>query len=104
MQVRLAIVRRRFWDHSNAAHDESRSHRRFAHSSMAARVGFSATISREPRQARKGATVTVISGAGEAPARAVSSNKGRWVPGYWLWPELAPDSPSRRVKFEPSSQ
>jgi hypothetical protein len=39
---------------------------------MAARVGFSATISREPRQARKGATVTVISGAGEAPARAVS--------------------------------
>ena len=42
------------------------------HGSMAARVGFSATISREPRQARKGATVTVISGAGEVPARAVS--------------------------------
>jgi hypothetical protein len=40
---------------------------------MAARVGFSATISREPRQARKGATVTVISGAGEVPARAVSN-------------------------------
>ena len=36
---------------------------------MAARVGFSATISRESRQARKGATVTVISGAGELPAR-----------------------------------
>jgi hypothetical protein len=42
------------------------------HSSMAARVGISATISRQSRQARKGATVTVRSGAGEAPARAVS--------------------------------
>ena len=40
---------------------------------MAARVGFSATISRESRQARKGATVTVISGAGEVPARAASN-------------------------------
>ena len=40
---------------------------------MAARVGFSATISREPRQARKGATVTVMSGAGEVPARAASN-------------------------------
>jgi len=40
---------------------------------MAARVGFSATSSREPRQARKGATVTVISGAGEVPARAASA-------------------------------
>jgi hypothetical protein len=40
---------------------------------MAARVGFSATISREPRQARKGATVTVMSGAGEVPARVASN-------------------------------
>jgi hypothetical protein len=40
---------------------------------MAARVGFSATISRESRQARKGATVTVMSGAGEVPARAASN-------------------------------
>ncbi len=40
--------------------------------SMAARVGFFATIGRQPRQARKGATVTVTSGAEEVPARAVS--------------------------------
>ena len=46
---------------------------------MAARVGFSATISRESRQARKGATVTVISGAGEVPARAVSSCHGGFL-------------------------
>src|SRR5262249_18866719 len=39
---------------------------------MAARAGSSATISREPRQARKGATVTVTSGAGGPPARAVA--------------------------------
>ena len=39
---------------------------------MVARVGIFATISREPRQARKGATVTVISGAEEAPARAAT--------------------------------
>ena len=40
---------------------------------MVARIGSSATISRESRQARKGATVTVISGAGEVPARAASN-------------------------------
>jgi hypothetical protein len=40
--------------------------------SMAARAGFSATMTRQPRQARKGATVTVSSGAGAVPARAVS--------------------------------
>jgi len=39
---------------------------------MVARVGIFATISREPRQARKGATVTVMSGAEEAPARAAT--------------------------------
>jgi DNA polymerase III subunit gamma/tau len=39
---------------------------------MVARVGIFATISRESRQARKGATVTVISGAEEAPARAAT--------------------------------
>ncbi len=39
---------------------------------MVARVGILATISREPRQARKGATVTVMSGAEEAPARAAT--------------------------------
>jgi len=43
---------------------------------MVARVGFSATIGRKPRQARKGATVAVISGAGEAPARAASIKRG----------------------------
>jgi len=43
---------------------------------MVARVGFSATINRESRQARKGATVTVISGAGEVPARAASIARG----------------------------
>ena len=40
---------------------------------MAARVGSSATISRQPRQARKGATVPVILGAGGVLARAVAS-------------------------------
>ena len=40
--------------------------------SMVARVGSSATISREPRQARKGATVAVASGAGGVLARAAS--------------------------------
>jgi hypothetical protein len=39
---------------------------------MAARVGSSATISREPRQARKGATVAVTSGAGGSLARAAA--------------------------------
>ena len=37
--------------------------------SMVARVGSSATVYREPRQARKGATVTAIPGAGGSPAR-----------------------------------
>jgi len=40
---------------------------------MVARAGSSATISREPRQARKGATVAVASGAGGVLARAASS-------------------------------
>jgi len=40
--------------------------------SMVARAGSSATISREPRQARKGATVAVASGAGGVLARAAS--------------------------------
>jgi len=44
---------------------------------MAARVGFSATISREPRQARKGATVAAMSGAGEVPAWAASIEEAR---------------------------
>jgi DNA polymerase-3 subunit gamma/tau len=39
---------------------------------MAARVGSSATIGRESRQARKGATVTVTSGAGGVLARAAA--------------------------------
>jgi hypothetical protein len=39
---------------------------------MVARVGFFATASRESRQARKGATVTVMSSAEEAPARAAT--------------------------------
>jgi hypothetical protein len=39
---------------------------------MVARVGSSATISRESRQARKGATVTVTSGAGGVLARAAT--------------------------------
>jgi hypothetical protein len=43
---------------------------------MAARVGFSATINRQSRQVRKEATVTVISGAGEVLARAVSIHPG----------------------------
>jgi hypothetical protein len=52
---------------------------------MVARVGIFATISREPRQVRKEATVTVISGAEELPARAATppnSLKGA--------PEIAP--------------
>ena len=40
--------------------------------SMVARVGSSATVNREPRQARKGATVTAIPGAGGRPARVAS--------------------------------
>ena len=40
--------------------------------SMVARVGSSATISRKPRQARKGAAVAVRSGAGGVLARAAS--------------------------------
>ena len=40
---------------------------------MVARAGSSATISREPRQARKGATVAVASGAGGVLARAASN-------------------------------
>ena len=40
--------------------------------SMAVRVGFSATISRKPRQARKGAAVAVQSGAGGVLARAAT--------------------------------
>ncbi len=55
---------------------------------MAARVGFSATISREPRQARKGATVTVISGAGEVPARAVARLAAT---GFWPLARVAGD-------------
>jgi len=39
---------------------------------MVARVGSSATTSRKPRQARKGATVAVRSGAGGVPARVAS--------------------------------
>ncbi len=39
---------------------------------MVARAGFFATISRESRQARKGATVTVMSSAEESPARATT--------------------------------
>jgi len=42
---------------------------------MAARVGFFATIGRQSRQARKGATVTVTSGAEEVPARVVSTSQ-----------------------------
>ncbi len=45
--------------------------------SMVARAGSSATISREPRQARKGATVAAASGAGGVLARAASiGNRG----------------------------
>jgi len=40
--------------------------------SMVARVGSSATISRKPRQARKGAAVAVRSGAGGVLARAAA--------------------------------
>jgi hypothetical protein len=40
---------------------------------MAARAGFSATMTRQSRQARKGATVTESSGAGGRLARAVSN-------------------------------
>ena len=40
--------------------------------SMVARVGSSATVNREPRQARKGATVTARPGAGGVPARVAS--------------------------------
>jgi hypothetical protein len=48
---------------------------------MAAHVGFSATTTRKPRQARKGATVAVMSGAGEAPAWAVSIRASEWADG-----------------------
>jgi len=40
--------------------------------SMASRIGSSATTSRQPRQARKGATVAVMSGAGVQLVRAAS--------------------------------
>jgi hypothetical protein len=40
--------------------------------SMVARAGSSATISREPRQVRKEATVAAASGAGGVLARAAS--------------------------------
>ncbi len=40
--------------------------------SMVARVGSSATVNRESRQARKGATVTARPGAGGVPARDTS--------------------------------
>ncbi len=39
---------------------------------MVSLAGPLAMIGSEPRQARKGATVTVISGAGEVPARVAS--------------------------------
>jgi len=39
---------------------------------MVARVGSSATISRKPRQARKGAAAAVRSGAGGVLARAAT--------------------------------
>ncbi len=53
---------------------------------MVARAGSSATISREPRQARKGATVTVISGAGGVPVRAASfAGAGRQQPALVQW-------------------
>ncbi len=42
---------------------------------MVARVGFFATISRETRQARKGATVTVMSSAEESLARATTLSR-----------------------------
>jgi hypothetical protein len=41
---------------------------------MVARTGFSATTSRKSRQARKGATVAVMSGAGGELVRAASKN------------------------------
>ena len=44
--------------------------------SMTARVGSSATTTREPRQARKGAAVTVMSGAGGVLARVVAISRG----------------------------
>lgn len=43
-----------------------------SHGHMVARVGSSATISREFRQARKGATVAVTSGAGGVLTRAAA--------------------------------
>jgi len=39
---------------------------------MVVRIGVLATASREPRQARKGAAVTVMPGAGVLPVRAAS--------------------------------
>ncbi|MEY3713801.1 MAG: hypothetical protein RL321_1421, partial [Pseudomonadota bacterium] len=39
---------------------------------MASRIGSSATTNRQPRQARKGATVAVMSGAGVQLVRAAS--------------------------------
>ena len=44
--------------------------------SMVARVGSSATISRKPRQARKGAAAAVRSGAGGVLARAATFPAG----------------------------
>jgi hypothetical protein len=44
---------------------------------MVARTGFSATTSRESRQARKGATVAVMSGAGGELVRAASFHELR---------------------------
>jgi len=40
---------------------------------MVVRIGFPATVSRELRQARKGAAVAVIPGAGGRPVRAISN-------------------------------
>ncbi len=47
---------------------------------MVARVGSLATASREPRQARKGATVAARTGAGGILARAASFQPTRGVP------------------------
>jgi len=56
---------------------------------MVARVGPPATANREPRQARKGATVTVTPGAGMWLARAASNLGGQAVSGS-VKPDSAP--------------
>jgi len=48
---------------------------------MVARAGSSATISRKPRQARKGAAAAVRSGAGGVLARAATFPGGAPVSG-----------------------